>query len=294
MHFFSRRKDTFDYELSRVCVTCDNKFKGKFCSHCGEKIRNHEERSILGFLENLLNAFTFLDGKFFKSIKLLITKPGQLSRNIVDGSQVPYMKMLSLFFVANFFYFIFPSFDSFNSSLNTQMNLLEGHSEQVTTIVNNHLTNEGITLDEFRKDYESQSTNISKLFVIVLALGFTVILAVINYSKKIYFFDHFLLSLEFYSFLILFCYVFIPGILMLIIRGVAGIFGADWSVILSDNIFYFVMIFILGYFLFRSQRNFYYQKWYWALPKVVLLLFLMRETWNLYRRMLFYITMWWM
>ncbi|HQQ98594.1 MAG TPA: DUF3667 domain-containing protein [Cyclobacteriaceae bacterium] len=136
MRFFKRRPDSFNYELERTCITCGTTFHGRYCNRCGEKVVEPYERSIVAFLDGLLNAFTFLEGKFFRSIKLLMTKPGQLSRNIADGNQVPYMRMLNLFFVANFFYFFFFVFDSYNSSLATQMKYFGGHSEQVQKLVN--------------------------------------------------------------------------------------------------------------------------------------------------------------
>ena len=106
--FFKRKPETFDWEVTRICKVCSNTFKGCSCNICGEKVIEQNERSFLNFLDSLLNAFTFLDGKFIKSLKLLVIRPGQLSRNIADGLRVPYMKMVSLFFVANFFYFLFP------------------------------------------------------------------------------------------------------------------------------------------------------------------------------------------
>jgi hypothetical protein len=108
-HPFRRRIDTFDLEVTRTCKVCNNTFHGRYCNICGEKVSEPYERSFLNFLDGIVNAFTFLDGKFLKSLKLLILRPGQLSRNIADGKRVPYMKTISLFFVANFFYFLFSS-----------------------------------------------------------------------------------------------------------------------------------------------------------------------------------------
>ena len=199
LYFFNKRTDSFDYEATHICKCCGTTFKGRFCNRCGEKVTEPEEHSILNFLESLLNAFTSLDGKFIKSMKLLVTSPGRLSRNIAEGVRVPYMKMVSLFLVANFFYFLIPSWDSFNSSLYTQMNVL-GHHEDATKIVNQRLVKENIPLSEFAKKYEAKSTNLSKLLLIVLAIMFAFILMIINFSKKIFFFEHLLFSMEFFSF----------------------------------------------------------------------------------------------
>ena len=290
--FFKKRSDSFDYEITRICKACGNMFHGRYCNRCSEKVTEPHERSVLSFMESLLNAFTFLDGKFIKSLKLVLTKPGALSRSIADGVQTPFMKMVSLFFVANFFYFLFPVMDSFNSSLHTQMNLLGAHSPRAERIENEELVKKNISLEKFTVKYETQSTNFSKLLLILLAIMFTLFLMVVNYSRKVYFFDHLLFSMEFYSFLILVGLVIIPMVALWIIKA-ALTNGMDWRYVLSDNIYYPMILVMLGYFLFRSQLIFYKQKWYWAIPKSMILLFLMGKSWWIYRILLFYITMWW-
>ena len=98
-------------------------------------------------------------------------------------------------------------------------------------------------------------------------------------------------SLEFYSFLILVSLVIIPNMLVLVIKG-GLLYGYNWRFILADQIYYPMMLIVLGYFLFKAEINFYSQKWYWALPKTIILLYTMSFTWTAYRRLLFYVTMW--
>jgi hypothetical protein len=114
---FKKRQDSFDYNVSHSCKNCGSQFKGKFCNHCGEKVIDVSDRSFIKIAESVLNAFTFLEGKFWRSFKLILLDPGKLTSDIRSGIQVPYMKLVGLFFVANFFYFLFPVFDTFNSSL---------------------------------------------------------------------------------------------------------------------------------------------------------------------------------
>lgn len=288
---FKKKPDTFDYEESRICRCCNNMFKGRYCNICGEKVIEPSERTFLTFLDNLLNAFTFLDGKFIKSLKLLVTRPGQLSRNIADGKRVPYMKMVSLFFVANFFYFLFPFFDSFNSSLYSQTTLMGQHSVKAKSIVDEEIAKRQISLEEFQGKYQTQSTNLSKLLLVTLVLAMTITYMIINYSKKNYFFDHLLVSLEFYSFHLLVNMLLLPAIMLLMIKLASGV-GWDWTGVLTDKFFSWPVYGFILYFLFRAQRTFYNQKWYWAIPKTLLLFYLITETVQLYRKMLFYITVW--
>ncbi|MBY0435455.1 MAG: hypothetical protein K2U26_15235, partial [Cyclobacteriaceae bacterium] len=57
---FHKRPDIVNMEVSRICKVCGNTFHGRYCNICGEKVSEPYERSFLNFLDNLLNAFTFL------------------------------------------------------------------------------------------------------------------------------------------------------------------------------------------------------------------------------------------
>lgn len=287
---FKRKPLEFDYEETRDCKVCSHVFTGRYCNRCGEKVTEPYERSFQNFLGNLLNAFTFLDGKFLKSLGLLLSRPGQLSRNIADGQRVPYMKMVSLFFVANFFYFLFPVFDSYNSSLYSQMNLMR-HSEKATATVNEKIAKEKLDMRDFKRDYENQSTNLSKLLIVVLVFVFAGFLMIINYSKQVYFFDHLLFSLEFYSFSLIVNSIVLPNLFYQVIK-LARVAHLDWSLLLDNMLFYLITVIGLAYFLIRGQYNFYKAKWYWIIPKTAILILLLTVSIDLYRMVLFYVTVW--
>ncbi|HQQ82740.1 MAG TPA: DUF3667 domain-containing protein [Cyclobacteriaceae bacterium] len=289
MRFLKRRPDTFDYALERTCVTCGTIFHGRYCNRCGEKVVEPHERTLIAFLDGVLNAFTFLEGKFFRSIKLLISKPGQLSRNIANGNQVPYMRMLNLFFVANFFYFFFTIFDAFNSSLYTQMNFLGSHSETVREMVKARIQAEHIDIEAFRKSYGEATVNLSKLLIISLTLGLTGIFWVFNFSRKRNFADYMLASLEFYTFYLLFLLVILANAVLFLIRGMKPL-GYDWNILLTDDVFSSITKVLMIWFLFNIERNFFGNKWYWAIPKAIAIYWLIGQTVHLYRMGLFYIT----
>lgn len=291
MIFFKRKEDTFDFEATHICKVCNNTFHGRYCNICGEKVMEPRERSLIFFFDSLLNAFTFLDGKFLSSLKLLIGRPGQLSRNIADGIRVPYMKMVSLFFVANFFYFLFPVFDSFNSSLYTQMNNLGEHSVLAKEIVTERIKKDQIDISEFQRDYQNQSTNLSKLLIVFLVVMITGILMVVNYSRITYLFDHLLFALEFYSFHLLLNLVILSNATLLLVQFVNN-FGWDWTPLLSDQVFSLIVGTSMLYFLFRGQQIFYKQKWYWAIVRTAVIFYLIPFTIYFYRISLFYITIW--
>ncbi|MCA4896491.1 MAG: DUF3667 domain-containing protein [Cytophagales bacterium] len=286
---FKKRQDSFDYSVSRSCKNCGNQFKGKFCNHCGEKVIDVSDRSFVKIAESVLNAFTFLEGKFWRSFKLILLDPGKLTSEIRSGIQVPYMKLVGLFFVANFFYFLFPVFDTFNSSLYSQMNQ-QSYSEIVHALVTDYIGSNNIAFDQFAKEYNTHSGNLAKLLLIFLVLLFSGIISIVNYSKKSFYFDHLQMSFEFHAFQLLLCSVILPNVLVWVIRLSSATMGVDWSILLSDGFYSWVTLLILFYFWLRAQRTYYQHGWIVSILKAGVLAYLVFEVWSIYRMFLFFAT----
>jgi hypothetical protein len=288
---FKKRAEDFDYHQLRSCKNCLNSFTGRYCNACGEKVIELEDRSFKRLAESVLNAFTFLDGKFLKSFKLIILSPGKLSANVREGIQVPYMKLVGLFFVANFFYFLFPVFDTFNSKLYTQF-YQQGYSDIVQSVVRDYIKANNIDFEKFTTEYNAQSGNLAKLLIIILVGIYTIPLSIINFSRKNLFFDHLQLSFEFHAFLLLINSVILPHILLFIIRLVSMWFGVDWSSLLSDEVYSKLSLVLFFYFFVRAQRTYYKQNWLLAGVKGAILTYLVVISLMVYRFILFFITFW--
>src|SRR5690348_17045203 len=106
---------------SHVCKSCGNQFIGTYCNLCGERVLHATDRSFKKLLGNILVAITFADSKFFNTLWLILRKPGFISKEFAEGRRVKYLPPLSLFFVLNLVYFLFPVIQLFNASLNTQL-----------------------------------------------------------------------------------------------------------------------------------------------------------------------------
>lgn len=287
--FFKKKEDTFDYTSHQVCKNCGSAFQGKFCFRCGEKVVDVADRSFAKMAESLLNAFTFLEGKFWRSFKLMITQPGRLSHNIRNGIQVPYMKLVGLFFVANFFYFLFPVFDTFNSSLGSQY-YQQVHSPIVQALVNEHIKSNQLDVKEFTNQYNAHSGNLAKLLLVVLVFIFTLPLSIVNFSKKNFYFDHLQISFEFHAFQMLLTSVILPNLFQWIIQLAKKWFAADWSMLLTDHIYSNLSIGIFAYFWIRAQRVFYEQRWWVSILKGLFLAYIVFNSWDIYRMLLFFFT----
>ncbi len=292
LKFFKRRPDSFDYSATHQCKNCGHAFAGRFCNKCGEKVVEPGERSVLYFLGSLLNAFTFLEGKFLNSVKLVIAKPGQLSKNMVDGIRVPYMRVVSLFFLANFFYFLFPIFEVFNTGFYSQYNH-QPYSGLAKRLSDAKAVELGVTMGEFGNLFNAESESWAKLLLVIIVFIFSGALVLVNRKKASYYADHLTLSFEFMSFTVIFSTILLSFLIYFIIV-LGQVFNVDLRWIVNqENLLLFPTVVVLTlYFLVRAQRTFYGNRWVAAILKSITLFGLFALIVQIYRFILFVVTIW--
>ena len=92
------------------CLNCGTQLKGEYCHNCGQHITDHAMTVKRFLLDYLDNAFLW-DSQQLKTMKLLVTRPGFLTREYVAGkfaSQVQPLKLnmfLLLVFLTLFIFF---------------------------------------------------------------------------------------------------------------------------------------------------------------------------------------------
>jgi hypothetical protein len=166
----------------QACKTCGHAFAGRYCNQCGEKVIEPRDLSVRHYLEDIFNAFTSLDGKVWRTIRLVAQVPGGLSRAYMEGRRSPYLKPVSIFFLANVIYFLLPFFETFNSRLETQLSG-RPHSRIANRLVDDYIWEKNITMPVFRERYEARSTENAKLLLIVLVFLISVPLGVGKYRQ---------------------------------------------------------------------------------------------------------------
>lgn len=284
---FRKKPDDFDYVVLRSCITCANSFSGKYCSVCGEKVLEPSDKSLRNFFGGIFNAFTFIDNKFFYTLRLMLARTGYVTHQYINGIRVPFIRPISMFFVVNLIYFLFPWADTFNSRLVTQMNYLP-HSGMATTIVTERIERENVTLQEFTMQYDQQSTSMAKLLLILFVMLMAVPFMALNYSRDKYFADHLATSLEFSSVSILLCIIIVPWTISLF--GSLLKFSVDE--ILSDRIYTIITAIICFLIFSLMERRVYNQRFILAVAKAIILLPCLYCSLQAYRIILFFVTIW--
>src|SRR5687768_16563949 len=94
------------YTSSDVCSSCAAPLSGRFCAQCGERRIEPGEQTMRHFLRDSLADLASLDGKLLRTLRALIVRPGELTREFMDGRRVLYLRPLQLFLLANLIYFV--------------------------------------------------------------------------------------------------------------------------------------------------------------------------------------------
>lgn len=93
-----------------ACQNCGTSLQGRFCHVCGQAAHIH--RSLLHLGEELLHGLLHFDAKGWRTLPLLIARPGLLTRRYVDGQRARYVSPLALFLFMVFLMFFAASLTS--------------------------------------------------------------------------------------------------------------------------------------------------------------------------------------
>lgn len=86
-----------------VCANCRSPVSGRFCGNCGQPA--HVHRSLLHIVEEILHGILHLDGRIWRTLPMLIARPGQMSRQYIEGRRTRYVSPIALYLFSVFLMF---------------------------------------------------------------------------------------------------------------------------------------------------------------------------------------------
>lgn len=86
------------------CFSCGEKMNGVYCYACGNKNDNYR-RSIWSLGAELFSSLTAFEGRIWRSLRSLILKPGQMSREFSDGARQKWTSPIRLYLATSLLLF---------------------------------------------------------------------------------------------------------------------------------------------------------------------------------------------
>ena len=92
------------------CLNCGTLVAGKYCQACGQENAEPKD-TVLGLVQHFVYDITHFDGMFFSSLKLLLFRPGVLTRKYIEGKRAGYLNPIKMYvFTSAIFFIIFFTF----------------------------------------------------------------------------------------------------------------------------------------------------------------------------------------
>jgi hypothetical protein len=286
------------------CPSCGHTMEQKFCSYCGEKRVNRHDFSLKHFIEEAVEGITHFDNKFFRTIKILITKPGKLAEDFSNGIRLRYMRPLQLYIVCNLIFFLAvifwtPFSQPLYSYWNYQPYTLLGSkdvvkdkvAEEIEAFKKNYDKSGTITValtdkyfysaveQKFNKSIKSQS----KVFLIILIPTYA-FLFMIFFRRKRFIGEHFILATHFMAALLVY-FLFAAYLINIPVNYFLGENNEITSILSMAVIFLYLAIAFKRFYKTSTWRSTFGALAVGSLTFVV---------WTLYRMLLFYNIMFWM
>jgi hypothetical protein len=186
---------------TKQCVSCGGEFTGKFCSHCGEKVIDRKDYSILAFLREAFSAITTIDNKLFRSLKYLLIKPGFLTEEYFIGRRKHYLKPVQLFLIANIVFFLYAAaigFNPFALPLNMYPNTIF-FQDLAERMVDAKIQELGVEKKLYAERYNTRIEVVSKTLIIVDIPLYAMMLFPCFWRQRRYYVEHLAFSCHLFT-----------------------------------------------------------------------------------------------
>jgi hypothetical protein len=88
-----------------ACLNCGAPLTGEFCSTCGQRVP-HTDLTLREFLHETTEQLVNWDGKIPQTLKTLITKPGVLTIDFLEGRRARWLLPLRVYLICSVAYFV--------------------------------------------------------------------------------------------------------------------------------------------------------------------------------------------
>ena len=135
--------------IDKNCLNCGTTVEGRFCQNCGQENIVPGE-TLWQMIRHFFEDITHYDGKFFSTLKLLLTRPGFLSKEYVSGRRQRYLHPVRMYvFTSALFFLVFFALGPVKVKLDGP-----AYSQTTKDSIINSLASEAIQNDSLRENIE--------------------------------------------------------------------------------------------------------------------------------------------
>lgn len=148
----------------RECGHCQTELTGKYCHKCGQKELHHDAWSLHHFVHEAWHELVHLDSKIFLTLRLLLLRPGELTRQYLAGHRQPFVNPVRLYLAITALFFLFGAQTDFN----VEGFQRSGDASGLTSFVKAAAERKGVP---YELELQAFNQGFHKKFSIAMALG---------------------------------------------------------------------------------------------------------------------------
>ena len=92
-------------QLPAKCGNCGAALTGRFCAACGQRQQPHVQL-LVHFVAEGIEGVTHADSRLWRSLGYLLTRPGLLTREFLEGRRARYLPPFRLYLVISVVFFL--------------------------------------------------------------------------------------------------------------------------------------------------------------------------------------------
>jgi hypothetical protein len=278
------------------CPNCGSAQVDAFCAQCGEAQLSHRDLSLRSVAHDAVQEFAGVDGKVPRTVWALVTTPGLLTREFIDGRRGRYSKPLSLFLILNLVFFLI---QPYTGLLRYDLANYIGGADDVSdsrsaVMVQRKLAETGESRASYEARFDRTLSDHKKsmlLFAVpVFAMGMLVLFA----GTRRYFVEHLVFSVHVYAFFLAFLAIGVTAVFtalggFLSVGGLLGLPVRKAGVLLgSEPVLVTVIMVTMTWYLTLAIQRAYGGTRRKALARALALSFLQMSLIKLYHDVLFF------
>lgn len=289
---------------SRTCLNCGTHLRGQYCGNCGQRSRTRMI-SIWLLLQEAFGDLLELDSRLWRTVLPLLARPGQLTRDYLEGRRARYMPPFRTYLVLSVLFFVVAFFDpqddlslffepepkpaaeeAADVSSDVVINIGENDTNLFDDCENASISDEENAPEWLKKRFSDERVrqicernkargidnfadamldNIPVALIVLLPL-MALVLKILYPMSRRYFVEHLLFFVHFHAFF------FLMLILQIIFARVTGLFGPEDSAVDSiSTLILVVASFYIPVYLYKAIRHVYGQGHLVTLSKYVVL-----------------------
>lgn len=117
------------------CLNCSQPLRGdeNFCSYCGQK--NSTKKLSLGvFINNVFSGFISYDSRFWNTFIPLLTKPGKVSKDYIEGKRARFVNPFQLYLNVSIIFFLILGVSNRVDSLTIPVDEIENANQTIDSL----------------------------------------------------------------------------------------------------------------------------------------------------------------